>query len=178
MLIVVDVITTQNPHALKFVLNKKLIRNNVRSYGAPDEAEKDPLAKKLFDIEGITSVWYSERFVTLEKKKEVPWGSVQKSLVEVMRNFDVKTLEAIENEERAFPPLVKEADEIIKSKILPFLTNDGGSVNIVGYDDHSIKLKYIGACAGCGSAEESTLKIIKQTLRSELHKPLEIEIIQ
>ena len=177
MLIVVDVITTQNPHALKFVLNKKLIKNNVRSYNNPEEARKDPLAKELFNIDGIISVWYSERFVTLEKEKKTPWGNVQKSLVEIMRNFDIEALNDIENENQNFPPLIKEADEIIKSKILPYLTNDGGSVHIVGYDDHTIKLKYIGACAGCGLADKSTLKIIEQTLKSELKKPLDIEII-
>ncbi len=178
MIVVVDVITTQSPHALKFVLNKKIIKNNVRSYDNPGDAENDPLAKELFSINGIKSVWYSERFVTLEKEEHTTWGSVQKSLVEIMQNFDVESLNKIENEITDFPPHIKKADEIIKNKVLPFLTSDGGSINIVGYTDDTLRLKYLGACSGCGLAEESTLKLIKKTLQKEMHYPLNIEIIQ
>ncbi len=174
---VVDVITTQNPHALKFVLNKKLIRNNVRSFDNINEAKEDPLANELFNIEGIVSVWYSERFVTLEKKKEVPWGNVQKSLVEIMQNFDLEKLHQIEESKNDFPPLIKKAEEIIKEKIIPFLSNDGGSINIIDYGENKIKLKFIGACSGCAFANQSTITMIKKTLSKEMPEQLEVEII-
>jgi Fe-S cluster biogenesis protein NfuA len=169
--------TTQNPNALKFVLKKKLIKNKVMSYDDPTSAASDPLAKSLFQIEGVKSVWYSERFITLEKHDEVGWGKVQKSLVEIMQNFDFEKLNEIEKTQEEYPPIIAQANAIIQTKILPYLINDGGAINIVGFDDHSIKLKFIGACSDCALSAESTLKMIKRTLSRELPEPLEVEIL-
>ncbi len=177
MSVVVDVMTTQNPNALKFVLKKKLIKNKVVSYESPSAAASDPLAKSLFGIEGIKSVWYSERFITLEKHDEISWGKVQKSLVEIMQTFDFEKLKEVESKPDEYPPVIAEANAIIQTKILPYLVNDGGAIKIVGFDEHSIKLKFIGACSDCGVSKESTLKMIKKTLIRELREPLEIKIL-
>ncbi len=175
--VVVDVITTQNPNALKFVLKKKLIKNKVVSYDNPSAAVSDPLAKSLFKIEGVKSIWYSERFITLEKDNNVSWGKVQKSLVEIMQNFDFEKLNKIENKEQEYPPIIAKANAIIQTKILPYLINDGGEINIVGFEDHSIKLKFIATRSDSAISAESTLRMIRRTLSRELPEPLEIEIL-
>ena len=48
MLIVEDVDLTPNPHALKFILNKKLLNVESRQYPNVESAANDPLAKGIF----------------------------------------------------------------------------------------------------------------------------------
>ena len=53
MLMVKDVDLTPNPQALKFILNEKLLNRETRSFMSKEEAEDDPLAKGIFELEGI-----------------------------------------------------------------------------------------------------------------------------
>ena len=59
MLMVQDVDLTPNPHALKFILNEKLLRVETRQFSNIEEAQSDPLAKGIFNIEGVASVFYN-----------------------------------------------------------------------------------------------------------------------
>ncbi len=68
MLIVEDVDLTPNPHALKFILNKKLLNFESRQFPNKESAENDPLAKEIFNIEGVVSVFYMDKFITLKKQ--------------------------------------------------------------------------------------------------------------
>jgi Scaffold protein Nfu/NifU N terminal. len=78
MLHVVDVELTPNPHAIKFVLSQKLLHFSSRQFSSPEEAADDPLAKGIFDLEGIASVFYTDRFITIEKKPGYEWGKIQR----------------------------------------------------------------------------------------------------
>jgi hypothetical protein len=57
MLRVLDVDLTPNPQALKFILNEKLLNIETRSFNTKEEAETDPLAKQIFELEGVVSVF-------------------------------------------------------------------------------------------------------------------------
>ena len=70
MLMVEDVDLTPNPHALKFILNEKLLNLETRQYADKQSAKDDPFAKGIFDIEGVVSVFYMDKFVTIEKSTE------------------------------------------------------------------------------------------------------------
>src|SRR4030042_2440408 len=89
MLSVQDVDLTPNPQALKFLLNENLLSRETRSFSSKEEAENDPLAKGIFEIEGVVSVFYMDKFITIEKVPEVSWGQIQKPLVEFIKKFDM-----------------------------------------------------------------------------------------
>jgi Fe-S cluster biogenesis protein NfuA len=74
MLMVEDVDLTPNPHALKFILNKKLLTTETRQYPDKESAQNDPFAKGIFEIEGVASVFYMDKFVTIEKTVDANWG--------------------------------------------------------------------------------------------------------
>ena len=67
MLMVEDVDLTPNPHALKFILNEKLLNLETRQYPDKESAQNDPFAKGIFEIDGVVSVFYMDKFVTIEK---------------------------------------------------------------------------------------------------------------
>ena len=53
MLQVVDVDLTPNPHALKFILNENILKTETRQFHKKEEAVNDPLAKGIFELEGV-----------------------------------------------------------------------------------------------------------------------------
>src|SRR3970282_682350 len=89
MLMVEDVDLTPNPHALKFILNKKLLNVETRQFPDETTAQDDPFAKGIFEINGIVSVFYMDKFVTIEKAKDANWGQIQRPFVAFLKTFDV-----------------------------------------------------------------------------------------
>ena len=94
MLAVQDVDLTPNPQALKFILSEKLLQRETRNFANKDEAVNDPLAKGIFEINGVVSVFYMDRFVTIEKDPKASWGEIQKPFVQFIGGFDKNLIPA------------------------------------------------------------------------------------
>src|SRR5215208_3521699 len=65
-----DIEETPNPNAVKFILREPVSNGVARQYGSAELAENDPLAKSLFDIGHVGSVFYMDRMITVEKDDE------------------------------------------------------------------------------------------------------------
>jgi len=177
MLRVIDVDLTPNPQALKFVLNEKLLNIETRSFSNKEEADSDPLAKLVFELEGVVSVFYMDKFVTIEKKPEVNWGKIQKPFAEIIKNFDINTIP----EEKAFAgksedetAMLKKINEIINLRIKPALAGDGGGLEVLGLDENVLSIKYQGACGTCPSSIRGTLVAIENLLRREVNEDISV----
>ena len=174
MLMVQDVDLTPNPQALKFILNEKLLQKETRNFASKEEAENDPLAKGIFEIAGVVSVFYMDKFITIEKDAKVAWGQIQRPFIELIKNFD-KSLIPAENistpasseEETA---LLKKVNEILDQRVRPALAGD----EVTGMDGLTLKIRYQGACGSCPSSIRGTLVAIENLLRREVNPSIEV----
>ncbi len=178
MLLVQDVDLTPNPQALKFIINEKLLSREARSFKSKEEAETDPLAKGIFEIEGIVSVFYMDKFITVEKKPEIGWGDLQKSFVEFIKKFD-KSLIPVEEElpqmsSEEETELLKEINGILDQRVRPALAGDGGGLEVLGLEGYTLSIRYQGACGTCPSAIRGTLVAIENLLRREVNPNIEV----
>jgi Fe-S cluster biogenesis protein NfuA len=177
MLHVVDVELTPNPQAIKFVLNQKLLHFTSRQFNAPEDAEKDPLAKGVFELEGVESVFYMDKFITVEKKKDCEWGKIQRPFLTFLSKFDAATIpeESIpEGMNQDTSELLKQISEVLNKKVVPALAYDGGGLEVIGLDGYALKVRYQGACGSCPSAQRGTLSAIESLLRRDVHPALEV----
>lgn len=178
MLQVQDVDLTPNPQALKFILNEKLLTRETRNYKSKEEAENDPLAKGIFEIEGVVSVFYMDKFITIEKDPKVAWGNIQRPFVEFIKKFD-KTLIPEENVSAQMnsideTELLKKINEILDTRVRPALAGDGGGLEIMGIEGTTLKIRYQGACGSCPSSIRGTLVAIENLLRREVNPQIEV----
>ncbi len=177
MLIVQDVDLTPNPQALKFVLNESLLRSETRNFSSKEEAENDPLAKGIFEIEGVVSVFYMEKFITVEKQPEVSWGQIQKPLIEFIKKFDKSLIpaeEEIKLSSEDETELLKKINEILDQRVRPALAGDGGGLEVLGLESNKLTIRYQGACGSCPSAIRGTLVAIENLLRREVNPLIEV----
>jgi len=171
MLQIVDVELTPNPHALKFVLNEKLLEFESRNYKSLDEVGEDLWVKDIFNLEGVESVFYMEKFITIEKKPESQWGGIQRGLISIIKNLDKSKIlpeKEIPEEEISENELLQKINLIIDQKVRPALANDGGGLKIMGLDGYRLKVRYQGACGSCPSATRGTLAAIENLLRRDV----------
>jgi len=64
---------TPNPNAAKFVLDRHVPGEGSRSYFNAESAAADPLAKRLFELEGVRALLLVENFVTVTKTEDADW---------------------------------------------------------------------------------------------------------
>ncbi len=178
MLKVQDVDLTPNPQALKFILSERILKKETRNFKNISEAQNDPLAKGIFEIPGVVSVFYMDKFVTIEKEPSVAWGQIQKPFVEFIAGFD-KSLIPAESEgpqlsTQEETELLKKINEVLDQRVRPALAGDGGGLEVKGLEGLTLKIKYQGACGSCPSAIRGTLQAIENLLRREINPSIEV----
>ncbi|MDP2301718.1 MAG: NifU family protein [Ignavibacteria bacterium] len=177
MIQVIDVELTPNPQALKFILNEKILKYETRQFQNKDEANSDPLAKLIFDLEGVVSVFYMDKFITVEKTKESQWGQIQRPLVSLLKSFDVSTIPAeqeLKGLDEDATQLYRKINEILNQKVRPALAYDGGGLEVLGLDGYTLKIRYQGACGSCPTSIRGTLTAIESLLKKDVNSAIEV----
>jgi NFU1 iron-sulfur cluster scaffold homolog, mitochondrial len=73
---VIEIQPTPNPNALKFVLDREVSQQPLSFFNA--EAAKDyPLAIRLFEIPGVTSLLLLGDFITINKSPGGAWDDIK-----------------------------------------------------------------------------------------------------
>lgn len=177
MLSVVDVELTPNPHAIKFVLNDRLLQFETRHFHSAEDAVNDPFAAGIFKLPGVVSVFYTGKFVTVEKTRDTDWGKIQRPFIEFLMNFDRSLIP----EEKMPTGADAEASELMKKiyavlneKIIPALAYDGGGLEVIDLTGYQLSVRYQGACGSCPSATSGTLNAIQSLLRKEVDPNIEV----
>jgi hypothetical protein len=71
---------TPNPNAAKFVLDRPVPGEGSRSYFDSDAASEDPLAARLFDLDGVRALLFVENFITVTKTDDANWDALAPSV--------------------------------------------------------------------------------------------------
>ncbi|HKG48656.1 MAG TPA: NifU family protein [Pyrinomonadaceae bacterium] len=177
-----DIEETPNPNAVKFILREPVSNGVARQYGSADLAENDPLAKSLFDVGHVVSVFYMDRMITVEKDDEGDWDDLLPALAVPIRAADAVNgaaaaaaavggaIAAVASDD----PRLLRINEILDEKVRPALMGDGGYLEIIGLSDHTLSIRYQGACGSCPSSLTGTLMAIEGMLKQEVDPELEV----
>jgi NFU1 iron-sulfur cluster scaffold homolog, mitochondrial len=178
-----DIEETPNPNAVKFILREAVSNGVARQYGSADQAENDPLAQSLFDVGHVVSVFYMDRMITIEKDDEGDWDELLPALAVPIRAAEAVTVSAaaagaavggsIAAVTSDDPRLLK-INEILDEKVRPALMGDGGYLEVLGLSDHTLSIRYQGACGSCPSSLTGTLMAIEGMLKQEVDPDLEV----
>lgn len=177
-----DIEETPNPNAVKFVLREPVTNGVARSIKSTDEAENDPLAKSLFDVGHVVSVFYMDRMITVEKDEEGDWDELLPALAVPIRATEAVAstaasasavggaIAAVASDD---PRLLK-INEILDERVRPALMGDGGYLEVLGLKEHTLSIRYQGACGSCPSSLTGTLMAIEGMLKQEVDPELEV----
>ncbi|MFO7580522.1 NifU family protein [Nitrosomonas halophila] len=167
---------TPNPNALKFILKEPLTWGVVRSYDNPEQAEEDPLASALFDIDHVTNVFYVDRWITITQDGEADWQDLARAVADPIRAAPAATDESAATVAAANEGLanLSEADRqrleriniLLDEEVRPYLQHDGGDLHVLGLEENVLQIHYQGACGTCPSSITGTLRGIEQLLRT------------
>ena len=73
---VIEIQPTPNPNALKFVLDRQVSQQPLSFFNAA-AATDYPLAKRLFEIAGVSSLLLLGDFITINKSPDGAWDDIK-----------------------------------------------------------------------------------------------------
>src|ERR1044072_3534639 len=82
---IADIQETPNPNAVKFILREPVSHGTSHSFKRAEDAEESVLAKSLFDVGNVVSVFYMDKMITVEKTDEADWDELLPELAVPIR---------------------------------------------------------------------------------------------
>ena len=86
MAVEVNISSTPNENAMKYTLNCNALESGHKTYANAEAAEESPVAKALFAIDGVTQVFLMADFITVTKKPESSWGSLEAAILDAIKS--------------------------------------------------------------------------------------------
>ena len=172
--------STPNASALKFLPDHPVLPEGFPStfleYNSPRSTlaapHPSPLAARLLDVDGVSSVFYGPDFITVTKAEDVNWAHVKPEIFSLITEAItageqlVNTIEktafaedgqaglgedtlAANDEDDEVVAMIK---ELLETRIRPAIQEDGGDIEFRGFEDGIVSLKLRGACRTCDSS--------------------------
>ena len=174
---------TPNPNAVKFLLKEPVALGFPKSFPSAEIAQTNELAKALFEVGHVVSVFMQDKWLTVTKTDDIKWPDLLPKLAAPIRTAASTNGQSGQSHEAAakheFNKINDENDEILKKvraileeSILPALAADGGGLEIVGRVDKQVMIRYQGACNSCPSSLTGTLTAIEGMLQKEIDPEL------
>jgi Fe-S cluster biogenesis protein NfuA len=176
---------TPNPAALKFLPGREVLSEGVADFATRESAAPSPLARLLFEIDGVTGVFLATDFITVTKANDKSWQTLKPMVLgAIMDHFTsgapVMDGGATEGEEigtDASDEIVSQIKELIDTRVRPAVAQDGGDIIYKGFKNGTVYLHMRGSCAGCPSST-ATLKMgIENMLRHYVPEVVQVEAV-
>jgi Fe-S cluster biogenesis protein NfuA len=177
---------TPNPHFLKFFPGKELFKDGETfEFSNIKEAMASPLAKKLFDLNGVTTVFYGKDYISVGKKELIEWTDIKPLVIDIICDYFTKNLELFDDKPENEDTKVLENDsetvalikEIIATRVRPVVQEDGGDIKFISFDTESgtVFLEMRGSCKGCPSSSVTLKGGIEKML---IHYVAEVKSVE
>jgi Fe-S cluster biogenesis protein NfuA len=176
---------TPNPATLKFLPGRAVLAHGTLDVRDRAAAAQSPLAERLFEIAGVSGVFFGSDFIAVTKA-EHEWQQLKPAILgAIMEHFmsgapvvSAETGAAPAGAEEFFAPedteTVATIKELIETRVRPAVANDGGDITFRGFKDGVVYLDMKGACSGCPSSTATLRHGIQNLLRHYIPDVVEV----
>ena len=157
---------TPNPATLKFIPGRLVLDTGTMEFSSRESAARSPLAGHLFEVPGVTGVFYGADFITVTKA-DGDWQHIKPAILGAIMEHYMSGAPLLADGSAANDEEADEADEffnpddaetvaqikdLIETRVRPAVANDGGDITFRGFKDGIVYLNMKGSCAGCPSS--------------------------
>jgi Fe-S cluster biogenesis protein NfuA len=176
---------TPNPATLKFLPGRTIVESGQVEVLDAEEAERvSPLARRLFAVDGVRSVFVTRDFVAVTKQADADWYVLKPAVLGAMVEHFMSGDAAVVQETAPQPMADAEDDEtvskikeLLETRVRPAVANDGGDIVFHGFERGVVYLHMKGACSGCPSSTVTLKNGIENLLRYYVPDVVEVRSI-
>jgi Fe-S cluster biogenesis protein NfuA len=148
------------------------------------------VAAPLFAVGDVSSVFYMDKMITVEKADEADWDDLLPRLAVPIRaaegvgsnggatqppsNGQAGGVGGALGALMSDDPRLLRINEMLDEKIRPYLASDGGWLEVLSLEDKTLTIRYQGACGSCPSSLTGTLMGIESLIRQEIDPEIEV----
>jgi len=163
--------STPNPESIKFVPGKEVLSTEMGGevgngfYATKTdhmEIARSPLAKEIFKIDGVKSVYLGSDFVTVTKYATSHWAHIRTLVFSAIMDHYASGKPALSSVAEITDTTILEDDdevvamikELLETRIRPAVQEDGGDIRYVNFDVETgmVSVQLAGSCVGCPSS--------------------------
>lgn len=184
----IQVEETPNPNSLKFYPGEIVLESGTADFQDKVQGSlKSPLAKALFRIKGVKSVFFAQDFITVSKEDEDrhEWNVLKPQIFSAIMIFYTMKQPILYNSlddpnqiNESDSNIVKEIKALITEKIRPTIQEDGGDLEFVSFEDNIVRVRLQGACTSCPSSVVTLKQGIKNMLQFYVPEVQDVEQVQ
>ncbi|MDZ4375406.1 MAG: NifU family protein [Phenylobacterium sp.] len=184
---------TPNPEVLKFLPGQDVLGDGTRDFRTPEEAVASPLAAELFEVTGVSRVFFGPDFITVGKHPSVDWPLIKAPvLAAIMDHYtsgrplltdgaaaagtgdDGHDNDVYEGETAQ---IVAEIKDLLDTRIRPAVAQDGGDILFNRFDVNTgvVWLHMRGACSGCPSSSATLKQGVENMLKHYVPEVTSVE---
>jgi Fe-S cluster biogenesis protein NfuA len=175
---------TPNPATMKFLPERTVLETGTLDIRNRDDAAQSPLAQRLFDVAGVSGVFFGSDFIAVTKGNG-EWPQLKPMILgAIMEHYmsGAPLLNASAGAEESDDEFFDSADaetvatikELIDTRVRPAVANDGGDITFRGFKDGIVYLNMKGACSGCPSSTATLRHGIQNLLRHFIPDVVEV----
>nr|CAG4643371.1 EOG090X0A0R [Ilyocryptus agilis] len=180
---------TPNPNSLKFLPGVEVLPATTMDFPTISSAACSPLAKLLFRIEGVKSVFLGPDFITITKARndETDWTTIKPEVYATIMDFFTSGLPVVnENAKTSEAEVSSEEDdetvmmikELLDTRIRPTVQEDGGDIIFKSFKDGVVYLKMQGSCTSCPSSVVTLKNGVQNMLQFYIPEVVAVEQVE
>ena len=173
---------TPNPNSLKFLPGKKVSMDG--PYEILDKNEtNNELIRNILSINGVTGIFLSEDFLSVNKKEELNWDDLKHIIISFINDFYLSGKESVINKKNElykdsnFKEIEKKIISVLETKVRPAVAKDGGDIKFKEFKDGIVTVQLQGSCSGCPSSTMTLKQGVKNLLCHYIPEVKEVSAI-
>lgn len=180
-----DIQSTPNPNALKFVLNVPVKSGGNCTYTGIEECGDNALAKAIFELsEAVREVYFFDNYITVTQNGAAGWNTIKNTVKNTILEKIKDHNPDFEGPKKASTqPAATEGNTdldkinaILDETVRPYLQRDGGDLKVVSYESKNVTIFYQGACGSCPGARMGTLSAIQKILQEKFNPEVTVSM--
>ncbi len=154
----------------RFTVDRPVYPDKSFAFLSKEAAEGSPLARRLFEVDGVTRVMISHDQITINKSAQVDWPVIGKLIGAAIRAHLATDAPAVSDAAWDDVPSSEEIRErvqqVLDTEINPSVAEHGGVVRLIDVQDNQVFIQMGGGCQGCGQADVTLKFGIENSIRA------------
>lgn len=173
---------TPNPASMRFILDCPVLEEGTAEFTSPAQAERSPLALRLFTQRGVSAIFLGPNFITVTAEHG-DWAVLRDPVSAAIQAHFASGQAALEGASDGAGAAVSTSEieagilRVIEEEIRPAVAMDGGDVMFNRYENGIVHLHLRGACSGCPSAVFTLKMGIERRLKEEFPEIVGVQAV-
>lgn len=175
---------TPNPNVLKFLPGRD-VSEDPRDFVNAQEAAASPLAEALFQLDGVTGVFFGYDYVSVTREAQgLEWAQMKAPILAAIMDHFVSGAPLLRggafssaDPDGEDTEIIAEIKQLLDSRIRPAVAQDGGDILFDAFDEETgvLSLRMRGACAGCPSSSATLKAGVEQMMKHYVPEVTRVE---